>query len=324
MGLAGGHNRRTMKHLITFSLAVLLTVPVIATAKTAPKFKKGSEAVVRPLAAEPGRMARSLERFRLHAQGGGVEANVIINARSSDVIVFPAAGNVRGAGGEFFRSDVTLISYDEIDHQHLAVFWLQNGAQTTSPPGVEVTLEPNTYYNFEDFVGRTLQITNQLGTIVIFPVNDDGSDDFEAAIDGFSRIWTNQPNAQGTVAQPFEPADPYKFDAYPTASIMGLRHDTQYRSNFGLVNINDEALTFTVRFLGEGATNEQSITVPGGGMVHRAVPAGNYGHLVIEVDVDNPDAPWLAYGTSNDNITGDGWVSLGSMILTPEDLATSK
>jgi hypothetical protein len=313
-----------MKHLITFSLAVLLSVPVVASARTAPKFRKGSEASVKPLAAEPGRLARSLERFRAHANGGGVEANVIISARSSDVIVFPAAGNVKGAGGEFFRSDVTLISFDETEHQHLAVFWLQNGVETTSPPAVEVTLEPNTYYNFEDFVGVTLQRTNQLGTIVIFPINEDGSDDFESAIDGFSRIWTNQPNSNGTVAQPFEPADPYTFDAYPTASVMGLRHDASYRSNFGLVNIDDEPHTFTVRFLGEGASNEQTITVPAQGMVHRAVPAGNYGHLVIEVDVDNVEAPWLTYGTSNDNITGDGWVSLGSMILTPEDLASSK
>lgn len=312
-----------MKRLITFSLTVLLMVPVVASARTTPKFKKGSEAVVRPLATEPGRMARSLERFRAHAAGGGVEANVVVAARSSDVIVFPAAGNVRGANNEFFRSDVTLISYDETDHQHLAVFWLQNGVDTTNPPGFEVTLEPNTYYNFDDFVGRVMQITNQLGSIVIFPINDDGSDDFEAAIDGFSRIWTNQPNSNGTVAQPFEPADPYKFDAYPTASVMGLRHDAGWRSNFGLVNIDDVPHTFTVRFLGETANNEQVITVPAGGMVHRAVPAGTYGHLVIEVDVDDVDAPWLTYGTSNDNITGDGWVSLGSMILTPEDLAGS-
>ena len=39
--------------------------------------------------------------------------------------------------------------------------------------------------------------------------------------------------------------------------------------------------------------------------------------LAIEIDVDDPDALWTSYGTSNDNITGDGWVSIGSFIVLP-------
>lgn len=306
-----------MKRLITLSLAVLLTFPLIAATKSTRKYKTGSE--VKMLPSSPGRFSQLMAKYVAARRGPG--ASAIGDARSARLLVFPAAGSVRGAGGEFFRSDVTLANYNAVDHQHLIAVWLQNNVETDDPPAAELTLDANTYHSYDDFVGTVLNRQNELGTILVLPVDDDGAVDFAgAAIDGFSRIWTNQPNASGTVAQPFEAVDPTSWYVFETASIMGLKHDSQYRSNFGLVNIDDVPITFTVRFLGEGATNEATITIPAGGMTHRAVPAGNYGRLVIEVSVDRPEALWVTYGTSNDNITGDGWVSIGSGIMTPEDL----
>ena len=101
---------------------------------------------------------------------------------------------------------------------------------------------------------------------------------------------------------------------------MGLRHDAAYRTNFGISNIDNEPHTFVVRFIGDTASAERTITVPAAGMIHQGIPSGTYGNLIIEVTVDDPFAPWVAYGTSQDNITGDGWVSIGSGILSPEDL----
>lgn len=308
-----------MKRLLTLSLALLVTLPLVAAPKKARNYKDGSKAEVRQLPSDPGRLSSIMSDYKAYREGVG--ASGIGDMRSMRLLLFPAAGNARGAGGEFFRSDVTLVSYNPDDHQHVAAIWLQNGVNTDDPPAVELTLEPDTYYTFTDFVGTVLGRQNQLGSILIVPVDDDGAIDFaNVAIDGYSRIWTNQPNATGTVAQPFEAVDPFSFYVFETASVMGLRHDTQYRSNYGLVNIDDVPHTFTVFFLGENAQNSLQITVPAGGMIHQAIPAGNYGPLVIEVEVDDPEAPWIAYGTSNDNITGDGWVSIGSGLLRPADL----
>lgn len=309
-----------MKRLITLSLALALTIPVLAANKAPRQYKPGSAAKVRQLSADPTRLPRLMAQYA--AARNGVGAAALTDIRSARLLVFPAAGNVRGANGEFFRSDVTLVSYNQADHQHAIALWLRNGAPSSEePPAIEITLDPNTYYTFTDFVGETLGVTNQLGTILIVPVDDLGDIDFaNAAIDGYSRIWTNQPNATGTVAQPFEAVDPYSLFAFETASVMGLRQDAQYRSNFGIVNVDDEDHQFVVRFLGETAQAERTIVVPAGSMIHTSIPAGNYGALAIEVDVDNVTAPWIVYGTSNDNITGDGWVSIGSGVLTPEDL----
>lgn len=307
-----------MKHQITLSLAILLLIPGAAAARSVPRVAAPTEITIRKAPDDPGRYSRLLRQIRA-ARGGGVGAQVVADARSSDTIVFPAAGNVRGAGGEFFRSDVTLISYDETGDQEVLVQWLQNGVPTATPPSFILTLRPNTYYNYPDFVGEVLGIQNQLGSLVMIPVS--GNDfDLNASIDGFSRIWTNQPNAAGTVAQPFEPLDPFVFAAVPTASIMGLRQDSAYRSNYGLLNLDDQPLTFQIAFLGATGSVTATVTVPPFSMVHRAVPAGNYGALTIEVTVSDGSAVWATYGTTNDNVTGDGWVSVGSMLLLPAEL----
>ena len=314
-----------MKHLLTLSLALLVTLPMLAAPGTR-KLSQGTVEQVRHLPSEPGRLKRLLAQYEA---GRGEtsrdrfrpRANAVTDARSARLLLIPAAGNARGAGGEFFRSDVTLISYNTTEHQHVIALWLQNGANTDDPPAVQLDLDPETYYTYTDFVGLVLKRQNELGSILIVPIDDAGDIDFGgAAIDGFSRIWTNQPNATGTVSQPFEAVDPYSWQVFETASIMGLRQDAQYRTNFGISNVDDEAHTFVVRFFSDTVLNERTIVVPAGGMIHQSIPAGNYGNLVIEVTVDDPIAPWVAYGTSQDNTTGDGWVSIGSGILTPEDL----
>jgi hypothetical protein len=313
-----------MKHFITLSLAVLVTLPVLAAPK-ARKAKQVTTSVARQLPSEPGRLKRLLAQYEaatgLSARDKSVRPNGVGDMRSMRLLLIPAAGAVRGARGEFFRSDVTLISNNTTDHQHVLVLWLQNGVDTDDPPAIELTLDPETYYTFTDFVGTQMDRENELGSLFFVPIADDGDIDFAgASLDGFSRIWTNQPNATGTVSQPFEAVDPFSFYVFETASIMGLRHDAQYRTNFGISNVDDVPHTFVVRFLGDTATNERTVVVPAGGMIHQGIPSGTYGNLVIEVSVDDPVAPWVAYGTSQDNITGDGWVSIGSGILTPEDL----
>jgi len=319
-----------MKRLLIACIA-LLTVPLFAQTRMMQprpgmKYVAANSAKIRQAPSEPGRLARLMAQYeaarfgRMEGQGGlRVRPQAVADGRSARLLLFPAAGNARGAGGEFFRSDLLLANFDSVD-QDILVLWLQNGANTNDPPAFVLTLDAQTYNAFTDFVGETLHLTGQLGAIYMIPV--DGEDiDFDAAIDGFSRIWTEQPsNPIGTVSQPFPAVDPYSFYVFDTATLLGVKNDTQYRTNFGIVNVDDVAHTFNLRFLGESATNTLTLTVPALGMIQQPVPAANYGNLVIEVDVDDPFAPWIPYASSTDNRTGDGWVTIGSALFTPEDL----
>ena len=76
-------------------------------------------------------------------------------------------------------------------------------------------------------------------------------------------------------------------------------------------------------FIGEKMTTTTTLTVKAFGMVQQAVPAGDYGALQIVFQVTNAGSDfvtWIGYASSTDNITGDGWVSLASADLTPDEL----
>ena len=66
-----------------------------------------------------------------------------------------------------------------------------------------------------------------------------------------------------------------------------------------------------------------TLTVKAYGMIQQSIPAGDYGAVTIlyqVTDAGNNFVSWVGYASSTDNITGDGWVSIASADLTPNDL----
>lgn len=256
---------------------------------------------------------RVLREAREAAQKPGAEA-VIIN-RSARALVIPAAGNVRGAGGEHFRSDVTFANWNESE-QLLGIMWLPNG----NPGGLELlvtTMPELSIITEEDFVGGFMDLEG-LGTIILFPLSGpEGDFDPDAAIDAYSRIWTPQPGlANGTVSQPFPAVEPDFMTNEEAGIILGLRQDSGYRTNYGIVNISEDDLTFELDIFAEGGQDPETrtITVPSLSMIHTAIPGGVFGPLSVGLSLPTPptinEFTWIAYASSTDNFTGDGWVSI--------------
>lgn len=161
-----------------------------------------------------------------------------------------------------------------------------------------------------------------LGAIVLRTVHADGTPDLAGRIDAFARVWTPVPGASGTTSQAVHASTLYSppiDDLQPVPGfIYGLRQDASFRANYGLVNMGTKSLTYTVDFLSGSARVSEEVTVAAQSMTHRSVPASVVGPLTIVVtphqgiSVINPTAqpvPWTAYGSSVDNITGDGWYS---------------
>ena len=298
---------------------ILVASLMAASAFAAPaqlQHRPGSEARVVRLPSDPQRFPRMMAEAKALAEGR--RANAIADVRAVGLMVFPAAGSVPGSAGTYFRSDITLINYDS-SAQDVDFYWMANNSTSGDLPALRVTLQPSTVYTFEDFVGTQFELQG-LGAMYAIPVIGDDTDP-NASVDGFSRIWTNQPGATGTVSQPFPATDPFSFYILESAAILGLRHDAAYRTNFGLLNLDDGPHRFRVQFIGsKGLTNEIELTMQSQTMIQQGVPAGDYGHLLIRVTTDDPDAWWLTYASSTDNLTGDGWVSIGSGILTPAQL----
>jgi hypothetical protein len=251
-----------------------------------------------------------------------MRAQTIGDNRSARYFWIPAAGSLQGANGTFFHSDVTLVNYGSASRDVLAQFWPVG--QSTPPitsPGVRLTLPAGQAVTYVDFVATQLNRSG-LGAILIVPVRGTAVD-LTGAIDGLSRIYTKQPGSEGTVSQEFAPVDVDNLLVADESAALGMRQDAGYRTNFGILNADPVAHTVRVTAVGERLTNQTTVTVPAFAMLQTNIPAGDYGALSVVFDITNSggaSVSWVAYASSTDNITGDGWVSIASADLTPSDL----
>jgi hypothetical protein len=276
---------------------------------------------------EPGLPAQLLAQLhaRRTAHAKGVRASAITDSISARAFIIPAAGSTAGGGGTlFFRSDVTLVNYRDTPQTVVAGFWSQGTTNTLNLATYKtVTLPPQQFVTVQDFVAQSLGASG-LGSLVFIPYTGTTIDS-NSAIDGFSRIYTKQPGSAGTVSQPFDAIDPDTLSVqYIDEGIaLGLRQDADFRTNFGIVNVDAAQHVYKVSFVGEKLQTNVTITVPAYGMIQQAIPAGDYGALQIlyqVTDAGNNTVSWIGYASSTDNITGDGWVSIASANFSPEEL----
>lgn len=243
---------------------------------------------------------------KLPRQDGTQARTKVIGLDSADTaFLFAAAGSVQGAGGTYFRSDVTIINHRSAD-QIIAVGWLAQGVDNSSEPVQLFTIPARTPVILADFVAVTLGKSG-LGAVLVLAQTSSGAADSGAQIDGFSRIWTNQPGAQGTVSQGFPSVSVIDSVGSGTAFALGNRHDGGFRTNVGIVNLDSVSHTWEVDINGLHGSGTFSVTVPPVSMKQASVPSGDYGDLALSFTTTGSGFFWSAYGASVDNISGDSW-----------------
>jgi hypothetical protein len=157
-------------------------------------------------------------------------------------------------------------------------------------------------------VGATLGKSG-LGAILITGVTSTGDLDSAAKLDGYSRIWTPQPGASGSVSQGFPSVSFFDSAGSVTAYALGNRHDSQFRTNAGVVNLDSAAHEWTVNVNGLLGERTFTVSVPAISMKQVALPTGTYGDLVLAFQTGASGFWWSAYGASVDNVSGDSWSS---------------
>lgn len=240
----------------------------------------------------------------------GVRPNVIKYETADSAFVIPAAGSLQGSNGTFFRSDVTLGNFADVD-QNIGVGFLVQGKDNSNQVLTHFILPKNSIVTVNDFVGTQLN-TSGLGALVFFAFDSTGQNaDLEALIDGFSRIWTPQAGVpNGTVSQAFPAVSMADSSDNFTAFALGLRADSNFRTNAGIVNLDKVKHVWTVTSINTGQSMQ--VTVQPYSLSQPGVPvsfASSAGNLSLTYDVPDTGFFWSAYASSVDNTTGDGWVS---------------
>lgn len=290
------------------SSAILLGLSVLATCPLAFGQQTDSRAL-KPVAGGSLTLgeAIAMRRPRL-VEGGRLRPKVIQLEAADSSLMIPAAGSVQGSGGTYFHSDFALANHRSTE-QTIGIGWMAQGVDNSAAPLDHFTIPANTTVFLADVVADTLGKSG-LGTIVVFGETPGLAFDGSAQMLGFSRIWTNQPNATGTVSLQFPAVSLTDSLGSLVAFAAGLRHDSQYRTNVGIVNLDTVAHTWTIRIVGLAqAPASFTVTVPPVSMKQVPLPTGNYGDLFLEFESDGFGFWWSGYGASVDNITGDGWVA---------------
>jgi hypothetical protein len=261
------------------------------------------QAIPRPENA-PATIGALLERLQSRAG-----ASVISVEWSKDSFIIPVAGNTAGGGGTYFRSDV-VFNNDRLVDQRIAVGWMRQGANSCADALLYFNLSANSITFADNFVGQSLG-KNGLGGVLVLAVTATGALDDNGEIDGYSRIWTPQPGSAGTVSQNFTSIDVQDSLGSLPATLMGLKQNAQFRTNVGVVNLDTAAShSWTFTSIATGAVT--SMTVPPCSMNLTGAASGSAspsGNVAFTVRSNASGFWWSGFGSSTDNVTGDGWVS---------------
>jgi hypothetical protein len=248
-------------------------------------------------------LTRLLEQVRALSRNSPPTSH---DSTSSKVgLVFASAAHTAGALGTYFRSDVTLMN-DRATPQDVIAVWLAEGSDGTDAPSLRLTLPPSAI-TVTDFVSKIG--FSGLGSLLFIGIDADANLDTAASLTGFSRIWTAGPDGRGSVSQSLPAAPIAPLGGNSAAAAIGLRMDPEFRTNAGIVNLDSTSHTFLMTLTGERKSATLSVAVEPFSMRQVPLPEGDYGALTAHFQVTGGEFPWTAYGSSVDNLTGDGWTS---------------
>lgn len=235
-------------------------------------------------------------------------------AASAQQYLLPAAGSAAGANGTFFRSDVAIWNFTD-SPQKIVMRWLPQGTTGVGLAPVEITLNAFSGLQDEDFVANVMH-KQGVGAILFQAVRADGSLDPGARLTIQSRIYTPAPDTRGYASQSFDAIRLTQI-AGDTRVITNQRSNFRYRLNVGIVNL-DTTSAHTWQVVSDNATT--SITVPPFSMHQVPIPRfenDNTLPLLRIIGNGGGQTTWVAYGSSVDNATGDGWTSLAYQAQLP-------
>jgi hypothetical protein len=236
-------------------------------------------------------------------------AEVVQPIGAAPQVLIPAAGNVNGQNGTFFRSDITIVNLRNSD-QIVFLEWLpQPGATPTS---TSIMIHALSGIRSSDFVHDYLNTTG-LGAIVVTAVTQPIAEaiDVNGRLFVSSRIWTPQPSTTGTTSQNLSTI-PLSTINTPAAAIFGAGgadSPSDYRVNVGIVNVDaSRTQTFVVAF---SSTQATTVVLPPRTMQQVSSIGAFTGQQILISNVStNGSNLWTAYASTINNVTGDAWSEL--------------
>src|SRR5205823_6316612 len=158
-------------------------------------------------------------------------------------LVLPAVGSADGVGGTSFTTDVTLTNTREAAQQVL-VSWLPQAGGVEAPASFSLTILSGGA-TVSDISAR-LGISG-IGSLALLPIDADGNVDANASIEPSARVWAHPPGGLAPRSQSVVAARGPALADNAQLGVAHLRHDEEFRTNVGVVNLSSETHQFTIQ-----------------------------------------------------------------------------
>jgi hypothetical protein len=176
---------------------------------------------------------------------------------AADIVYLPAVARLEGAGGAFFKTDVTITN-TSTSSVVVQVAYVEGSGDNSAAPNTLITLPtflPGERRELIDIAKSALNRDTANGYLIFFACREGGNcadcdinpgDCLNIAVQG--RIYND--TAGGTFGQSFPGVPWYSYAALTSTtqgtdrlSINGVRNNTNYRTNIGLVNASQFSST---------------------------------------------------------------------------------
>jgi hypothetical protein len=254
----------------------------------------------------------------LPAVRSGATALATPQAHSHQILI-PAAASAPGARGTHFRSDIRITNLRAVT-QKVYLQWVpEGGGPVPAQVFVNVVEIPGGATLASDDFVREVMNTAGVGAILVRALNASDEHDLGGRLHVTSRIYTPQPGTEGISSQSLTPLR-LQDVVSERLVIIGHRRNERFRTNVGIVNLDiTGAHTFLITVTGETPTlvpEIHRVTVPALGLLQIPLPGVQQEQLRIDIQEDVVPGQghltlWTAYASSVDNVSGDGWTTVG-------------
>jgi len=215
-----------------------------------------------------------------------------------DWFVIPAAAHVEGAQNTFWRTDVTIVNPYAWRSVTVEIRFLETGQNNTNGPERSFTIAASQQLVLEDVVFATFGVT---GTGALVLESTDG-----AFFTASARTYTGDTETFGQT----ENGQKNVCHSDDNALIAGIRDNSRYRTNIGVVNAASRAAEIRARVYGDNGTLVATRVFELDPWSHQQVSLRSFGGAVssgyLRWDCLTPDyTQWVAYASVVDENSGD-------------------
>lgn len=223
--------------------------------------------------------------------------------RPSSLLYLPGVARVTGLGMTLFSSDISFANAGDSFATVTVTFLERERDNTIGAPSVTFALGPRETRQFDDALAELFGRSETYGALKIVSSTD-------AGILVSERISTASTTTGGTVGQQVDPVTASSL--LERGSLLGLRQDSEFRSNVGL--FNPAAAPASVHLALKSATGETiattSVSLPPASYVQKSVAALFPGAppaagQVYTVAVDAGSSRIFPFATIVDNVSQD-------------------